>query len=334
MTLRLGYKASAEQFDPRQLLGYGVLAEELGFDSVFISDHFQPWRHNRGHAPFAFAWLAALGERTERVLMGTSVVTPTFRYHPAVVAQAMATVACLSPGRLALGVGTGEALNEVALGAAWPDSKERFARLKEAVEIIRRLWTEERVTYQGTYYRTDRATIYDRPAERVPIYIAASGPAAARLAGRMADGFICTSGKPVELYRDTLLPAVQEGQVKADREPHSLELMIEMKVSFDSDLQRAREDTRHWAALALTNEEKTGVDDPLEMERLSDALSVDRAATRWIVSADVDEHVEAIQRYVDLGFQHLVFHAPGPDQERFLRSYAAEVLPRLRSPAV
>jgi coenzyme F420-dependent glucose-6-phosphate dehydrogenase len=331
MTLRLGYKASAEQFGARRLLEYATLAEELGFDSVFISDHFQPWRHNGGHAPFALAWLAALGERTSRVLMGTSVLTPTFRYHPAVVAQAVATLACLAPGRVVLGVGSGEALNEVALGIEWPDAKERFARLKEALEIIHKLWTEERVTYEGSYYRTDRATVYERPDEPVPIYVAASGPAAARLAGRLADGFICTSGKPRELYSETLLPALAEGAAKVGREVNQLDLMIEMKVSFEPDLRQARDNTRHWAALALSAEEKMGVDDPLEMERLSDALTAERAATRWIVSSDPDAHVEAISQYVTLGFRHLVFHAPGPDQERFLRTYAEVILPRLRA---
>ncbi|HVC40738.1 MAG TPA: glucose-6-phosphate dehydrogenase (coenzyme-F420) [Candidatus Saccharimonadales bacterium] len=331
MTLRLGYKASAEQFGARRLLEYATLAEELGFDSVFISDHFQPWRHHDGHAPFALVWLAALGERTHRVLMGTSVLTPTFRYHPAVVAQAVATLACLAPGRVVLGVGSGEALNEVALGIPWPDAKERFARLKESLDIIRRLWTEERVTYDGAFYRTDRATIYERPDEPVPIYIAASGPAAARLAGRLADGFICTSGKPQELYRETLLPALAEGATKAGREVSQLDLMIEMKVSFEPDLQQARDNTRHWAALALSAEEKMGVDDPLEMERLSDALTAERAATRWIVSSDPDAHVEAISQYIKLGFRHLVFHAPGPDQEGFLRTYADVILPRLRA---
>src|ERR687894_830538 len=136
--IRFGYKASAEQFPPTELLGYGVRAEELGFDSVFISDHLQPWRHDGGHAPAALPWLGALAARTERVLVGTSVLTPTFRYHPAVVAQAFATLGCLAPGRVILGVGSGESLNEVPLGLEWPDGKERFARLKEAVTLIRR----------------------------------------------------------------------------------------------------------------------------------------------------------------------------------------------------
>jgi len=329
--LTLGYKASAEQFAPRELLDFGVLAEETGFDSVVVSDHFQPWRHHGGHAPFSFAWLGALGERTRRVRLGTSVVTPTLRYHPGVVAQAMATLGCLNPGRVFLGVGTGESMNEVPLGVHWPEQKERFARLREACELIRRLWTEERVTYDGTYFHTEHATVYDRPDPPVGLQIAASGPAAARLAGRMADGFICTSGKAPELYGETLIPAVHEGLAKAGRQPSEIELTIEMKVSFDTDPRRALEDTRFWGALALSGEEKMGVEDPVEMERLADALPVERTASRWIVSSDPEEQVEGIRPYLELGFTHLVFHAPGPDQARFLRLYAEQVLPRLRA---
>lgn len=330
--LTLGYKASAEQFGPRELLEFAVIAEETGFDSVVISDHFQPWRHNGGHAPYSFAWLAALGERTSRVRLGTSVVTPTFRYHPSIVAQTLGTLGELFPDRVFLGVGTGESMNEVpSTGVEWPDTKERFARLKESIALMQRLLSEDRVTFEGDYYQTRNATIYDRPSNPVPIYIAASGPAAAKLAGRVADGFICTSGKAPELYSETLLPAVVEGAEKAGRDPNSIERMIEMKVSFDSDYDRALQDTRIWGALALKPEEKMGIEDPIELERLADALPVERAASRWIVSSDPDEQVRQIKPYIDLGFTHLVFHAPGPDQERFLRQFSAEVLPRLRN---
>ena len=174
MSIRIGYKASAEQFDPRTLVEYSVLAEDIGLDSVMVSDHFQPWRHEGGHAPFAMAWMAAVGERTNRIVMGTSVLTPTFRYNPAVVAQAFATLGCLYPGRVILGMGTGEALNEVAVtGTEWPAFKERFARFRESVELMRRLWTEDRVSYNGEYYRTVNATVYDRPETPVTVYIAA-----------------------------------------------------------------------------------------------------------------------------------------------------------------
>ena len=329
--LKLGYKASAEQFGPLELLEFAVLAEDLGFDSVLVSDHFQPWKHAGGHAPYSFAWLGALGQRTSRALIGTSVVTPTFRHHPAIVAQAVGTLGAMYPGRVLLGLGTGESVNEVpATGIEWPKFKERFARLSESIELIKRLWIEERVSFEGAYYRTENATIYDRPAEPVPIYIAASGPTAARLAGRVGDGFICTSGKPPELYTETLLPNVESGLKTAGRAPDSIESAIEMKVSFDSDAERAMQDTRHWAALALSPQEKTGVEDPVEIERLAAALPVERAASRWIVSSDTDEHVDKIAPYVELGFTHLVFHAPCPDQERFLRAYGEQVLPKLR----
>jgi coenzyme F420-dependent glucose-6-phosphate dehydrogenase len=331
MNLRLGYKASAEQFGPRELLELGVLAEQAGFDSVVVSDHFQPWKHTDGHAPFSFSWLAALGERTSRVTLGTSVVTPTFRYHPAIVAQAMATMGCLYPGRMLLGVGTGESMNEVpVLDIDWPESPERFARLKEAISLIRQLWTEDFVTFQGDYYRTRNATIYDRPDDPVLLYVAAAGPAAARLAGRVGDGFITTSGKGVELYRDKLLPAVREGADKEGRDYDSIEKTIEMKVSFDRDKDRALEDCRQWAALALPGEKKTGVEDPREMERLAGELSTEQAAGRWIVSDDPEEHTDRVCEYIELGFSHLVFHAPGPDQRRFIELYGEQILPRLR----
>jgi coenzyme F420-dependent glucose-6-phosphate dehydrogenase len=307
------------------------MAEAAGFESVVVSDHLQPWRHTGGHAPFSLSWLAAVGERTKRVELGTSVVTPTFRYHPAIVAQAMGTLGSLYPGRVWLGIGTGESMNEAPLGFEWPDSKERFARLKEAAELIRTLWTEERVTHEGTYYKTRNATIYDRPEQPIPLYIAASGPAAAKLAGRIANGFICTSGKDRELYTDVLVPGVKEGAAKAGRDINQIEMAIELKVSFDTDFQRALEDTRNWGALALSADEKTGVEDPIEMERRADALPLERAASRWIVSSDPDEQVQKVQEYIDLGFTHLIFHGPGTDQERFIRLYSEHVFPRLRA---
>jgi coenzyme F420-dependent glucose-6-phosphate dehydrogenase len=327
--LKLGYKASAEQFAPQRLLDLAVAAEAAGFDSVWTSDHFQPWRHTDGHAPNALVWLGAASQATRRVTLGTSVLTPSFRYNPAIVAQAFGTLGCLAPGRVILGVGTGESLNEVPVGVTWPEQGERFARLKESVLLIQQLWRGERLTIEGEYYRTDNATIYDRPDEPVPVYIAASGPAAARLAGRIADGFICTSGKGEELYTGTLLPALAEGAEKAGRDAGSLDRMIEMKVSFDTDLDRAMADTRVWAALALTGEQKMGVHDALEMEALAKEAEP-YAHRRWLVSADPEEHIGQIAPYLAYGFNHLVFHFPGPDQEAAIARYGELILPRLR----
>ncbi len=329
MALKLGYKASAEQFPPQRLLDLAVAAENAGFDSVWTSDHFQPWRHTDGHAPNALVWLGAASQATKRVTLGTSVLTPSFRYNPAIVAQAFASLACLAPGRVILGVGTGESMNEVPVGIDWPEQSERFARLRESVQLIQRLFREEFVSHDGDYYRTHNATIYDRPDEPPPIYIAASGPAAARLAGRIGDGLICTSGKGAELYTETLLPALEEGAAKADRDAAGLARMIEMKVSFDTDADRAREDTKVWAALALPGDKKMGVEDPREMERLAKEAEP-YAHTRWLVSADADEHLEQIRTYVDYGFDHLVFHFPGEDQEGAIARYGEQILPRLR----
>jgi coenzyme F420-dependent glucose-6-phosphate dehydrogenase len=332
MTLRIGYKASAEQFAPRELVDYAVLAEQVGLDSVLISDHFQPWRHHGGHAPFSLSWLAAVGERTSRVQLGTSVMTATFRYNPAVVAQAFGTLGCLYPGRVMLGIGTGEALNEVAVSRLeWPGFKERFARMREAIRLMRELWAGERVTFDGEYYQTANATVYDRPEGGIPVYVAAGGPVVAKYAGRAGDGFICTSGKGMELYTGKLLPAVQEGLAAAGREAGSMEKMIEIKLSYDRDPAKAMENTRFWAPLALSAEQKHSLSDPLEMEAAGDALPIEQVASRWIVASDPDDVLAQIKPYLDAGFDHLVFHAPGADQQRFLTSFAEDVLPRLKS---
>ncbi|HEU5287549.1 MAG TPA: glucose-6-phosphate dehydrogenase (coenzyme-F420) [Candidatus Limnocylindria bacterium] len=330
--LKVGYKASAEQFDARTLLRFAVLAEDAGFDSIAVSDHFQPWRHHGGEAPNAFVWLGAAAASTKRAELGTSVATPTFRYHPALVAQAAATIESLAPGRFFLGIGTGESMNEVPLGIEWPEIKERFARMREAVDLMRKLWSEEFVTFEGQYYKTKNATIYERPESGVvPLYIAATGEAAARLAGRVAQGFICTSGKGEELYTKTLIPAVVEGAKKAGRDVRELDMTIEVKVSYDTDRERAMADTMHWAALALPGEQKVGVEDPREMERLASALTPEQAASRWIVSIDPDEVAERVGAYVRMGFNHVVIHGPGPDQERFVRLFSKDVMPRLRA---
>jgi coenzyme F420-dependent glucose-6-phosphate dehydrogenase len=213
-------------------------------------------------------------------------------------------------------------------GGAFPGRKERRLRLAEAIELIRMLWTDERVDFDGEYYKTERATVYDRPEQPLPIYVAASGPLAAKLAGRAGDGFICTSGKDPALYEE-LLSNVDAGARQAGRDPGALRRMIEIKVSYDRERERAFANTHWWAALALTPEQKEGVEDPVEMERLADA-NLERAHTRFICSDDPEEVVEAIGRYTALGFDELVLHGPGEDQARFIEQFAADVLPLLR----
>jgi coenzyme F420-dependent glucose-6-phosphate dehydrogenase len=330
--LKIGYKASAEQFGPRDLVELAVRAEELGLDSVWVSDHFLPWRHEGGHAPSALTCMAAIGERTRRIQIGTSVTTPTFRYNPAVMAQTFATMALLYDNRMILGAGTGEALNEVAVsGMEWPEFKERFARLREAVGLMRRLWTENNVDFDGDHYTLVNASIYDRPDQPVPIYIAAGGPVVARYAGRQGDGFICTSGKGMDLYTDKLMPAVADGAEKAGRDVGTVDKTIEIKLSYDREPAAALENCRFWAPLSLTPEQKHTVQSAEEMERLADKLPIEQVAKRWIVASDPDEAIEQIEPYLDAGLNHLVFHGPGHDQKRFLTQFVEDVVPRLRA---
>lgn len=334
--ITLGYKASAEQFAPRELVEIAVAAERHGFESVAVSDHFQPWRHTGGHAPFSIAWMSAVGERTSTVRIGTSVMTPTFRYNPAVIAQAFATMGCLYPERIFLGVGSGEALNEVATGfrgageQTWPGFKERFARLRESVRLMRALWTGERTSFEGEYYSTHDASIYDVPVGGIPVYIAAGGPVVAKYAGRAGDGFICTSGKGRELYEDQLVPAVKAGADAAGRSFSDIDRMIEIKLSYEETVDAALENTRFWSPLSLSKEQKHDITDPVEMERVADALPIEQIAKRWIVGADPEVVVAQIKQYVDWGFNHLVFHAPGGDQERFMTLFERDLAPRLR----
>lgn len=337
MTLTLGYKASAEQFGPRELVEIAVAAEAHGFESAFASDHFQPWRHEGGHAPFSLAWMAAVGEHTSTLRIGTSVMTPTFRYNPAVLAQAFATLGCLYPGRIIAGFGTGEALNEIATGFRgageqdWPEFKERFGRLRESVRLMRALWSQDRVDFEGEYYSTHGASIYDRPEGGIPVYIAAGGPTVAKYAGRAGDGFICTSGKGWDLYTEQLIPAVREGAAAGGRDYDDIDRMIEIKLSYEETEDAALENTRFWAPLALSAEQKSSIHDPIEMERAADELPIEKIASRWIVGSDPDAVTAEIGRYVDAGFNHLVFHAPGADQRRFLTLFERDLAPRLRA---
>ncbi len=265
----------------------------LGFDTVAVSDHFQPWRHNTGHAPNALVWLGALGSATERVTLATSVLTPTMRYHPSIVAQSFATLACLNPGRVVLGVGTGEAMNETpATMADWPGAKERRLRMAEAIKLIRQLWTEERVTLRGRVL-PHRSRDDLRPARASRCRSTSPPPARSRPSSRGASA-TASSARPARSPSSTrsCWPTSRAGAEAAGRDSNAIERYIEIKVSYDHDLDYARQACNWWAALALSPDEKSGVEDPLEMERLADA-ALDRAHTRFIVTNDPEECARA-----------------------------------------
>lgn len=324
--LKLGYKAASEQFGPAELLDHAVEAEAGGFDSVFVSDHFHPFWDRGGHAPSIQAWLGATSQRTQRVLLGTSVVAPTFRQHPAEVAHAFATLACLAPGRIALGIGSGEPINELPYAvASWPSFSERFERLREATDIIRLLWKGGFVDYDGRHFQLRGARLYDLPPEIPQLYIAASGKKVAAYAGTEASGILATSGRGAAHCRDVLFAAAAAAARRAGHDPVRLERIVEVKVSYDHETERALTETRTWAALDFLHQE-TG--DPRSLEAMA-ADAGDRGAGRWLVAGDPDQHVEQLRPFLDVA-THLLFHSPDRDQRRFIRLYATEILPRLR----
>jgi TAT-translocated FGD2 family F420-dependent dehydrogenase len=323
----IGFHAAAEQFAPGEIVEFAVAAEADGFDGLSISDHLHPWQDNQGHAAHAWVTLAAIGQRTQRLVVGTAVTCPSYRYHPGQIAHAFATLGALYPGRVFLGLGTGEALNEQPFGNGWGPYRERAARLTEAVRLIRRLWTGDWVDFEGDYYQARAARIYDRPDVPPPIYVAASGPRSARTAGREGDGWItdpATARRRPEVRR-----AFVEGAQSAGRDAARLAQIVELWLMV-GDTQEALGPARLWQFLPIFSD-VVDVADPREIQRIAfERSSPERAAAGWLLSADPEAHVAAIRELASLGATHVFIHSPQPDQGRVIDFYGELVLPRLR----
>jgi F420-dependent hydroxymycolic acid dehydrogenase len=323
-----GYVASHEQFPVPYLLETSVHAEQAGFDAVWASDHFHPWQDNQGHAGHAWLTLAALTQRTHALTLGTGVTCPTFRNNPATVAQAFASLGILAPGRIFLGVGTGEALNEVPTGGGWGSYRERAARLVEAITIIRALWEQEWVSYHGTYYTIEQARLFDKPSQQVPIYVAASGPKTARLAGQHGDGLITVGG----IYGEQgarVMAAFEDGARAAGKDPRTMSKIVEVFVSAQ-DHADAIPGARLWQFLGAIDG-MLDIADPREIRRLAEARTTpEHVLASWIVSTDPQVHIEAIAEIVKQGFTHIFFHAAQEDQHAFIDIYGKHVLPGVR----
>jgi coenzyme F420-dependent glucose-6-phosphate dehydrogenase len=327
--LQLGWKAGTEQYTPAELLEYAVAAEDAGFDSIDASDHFHPWAE-KGEACFVWSWLGAVAVKTNKIIMGTGVTCPTLRYHPAVIAQAAATVACLAPGRFYLGVGTGEALNEYSATAQWPDYKTRQNQLAEAIELIRALWSGEKVTHKGLYYQTRQAKLYTRPREPVPIYISSLVPNSARFAGKYGDGLITVGGEDPETYRK-IFQNFEAGAREAGKDPSRMPRMVELAVAYTDDEEKAIEyRLAYWAGTFIPALFTERIYTPKMSEENGKVVGSDTVRQSVCISADSKTHVEFARPYIDLGFDHLFFHSAGPDQRAFLQGYGRDVLPQLR----
>jgi len=314
----IGFTLSGEEVGPQALVSLASAAEGAGFDFLMLSDHYHPWIDRQGQSPFAWSVLGGIASVTGRIRVGTGVTCPLIRLHPALVAQAAATVAEMMPGRFALGLGTGENLNEHIVGKGWPPASERQDMLEEAVGVIRELLGGENVSHRGRYFTVENARLYTVPEEPPPIRIAASGPQAAELAGRIGDGLIATSPD-----RETVARFEEAGGSGKPR-------YGQLTVCWADDEGEARRTAREWwPNAAIPGELGQELPLPRHFEQAASVLTEDQVAESVVCGPDPDRMTEAVDAYVRAGFDHVYLHQVGPDQEGFLRFFQRELAPRL-----
>jgi coenzyme F420-dependent glucose-6-phosphate dehydrogenase len=326
MNFSLGYRAVEEKWQPSRLLDLTLMAEKQGFDFVCTSDHFHPWFHEGGCAGHAWVWIGAAGARTKTIRLGTGVTTPSSRYHPAIIAQAFATLGEMFPGRIFLGLGTGEAMNEVPLGFKWPIFRERAERLEETIKIIKLLWKGDFVTYGGKHFTLRDARLYTLPSKSVPMYVAASGPTIAKMAGLYADAFMTLyTGSDAHLKT---LASFREGAKNADRSYEEIPRMIETKISYDEDYDRALQSLSRWRSGLIPNIFSKQIYDPRELDRLGETVDIKKLAD--LVFTDMDSIVKLIEELVEDGFNEVQLGSSSPDEEKFIEEFGKKALPYLK----
>ena len=315
--VQIGFKLCSEERDPRGLIDDARRAEEAGFDFAAISDHFHPWIDAQGESPFVWTTLGAVANVTERMTIGTAVTCPTIRIHPAIIAQAAATVGALMPGRFFLGVGTGERLNEHVLGDRWPNGVQRRDKLREAVEVIRELWRGELVSHEGTHYEIDTARLYTLPDEQIPIHVAAGGAEAAELAAEIGDGLLCSGPNEdaVRTYRD----AGGDG-------PRMAEMLV-CVAEEDEALQTIK---RQWPNPAIPGDASAELPLPSDFDEAAAAVRDEDLRASAVIGLDAQPYLDRIGEYVRMGFTHIFLHQVGTDQRRFLDVAKHELIPAAR----
>lgn len=327
--LKLGWKAGPEQYPPVELMEYAIAADRAGFDLLDTSDHFHPWSE-AGQASFAWTWMGATAVQTEHIMIGPGVTCPILRYHPAIIAQAAATVSHFAPNRTYLGVGTGEALNEFSAMGSWPHYAERRDRLAEAVTLIRALWSGEEVTFEGKYYQTQKARLFTPPTSPIPLYVSAITPHMAEFAGEYGDGLFSVGGKPPALYQD-MIKRFEDHARKAGKDPSRMPRLLELNVAYTDNIEGAiQEQLKYWAGTyipALFNE---NIYTPAMSQENGMVVGADTVKKTGCFSSNPEDHVNYTRQHIELGFDHIIFHTAGPDQRAFIQKYAQDVLPALR----
>ncbi|PTA42368.1 TIGR03557 family F420-dependent LLM class oxidoreductase [Micromonospora sp. RP3T] len=317
--MKIGYKLASEGFGPKELIRQAVRAEEVGFDFVEMSDHYHPWLDTQGHSSFTWTVFGAIAARTDRIGLATGVTCPTVRYHPAIIAQAAATLAIVSDGRFTLGVGAGERLNEHVVGQGFPSVRGRHERLREALEIIRLLWQGGYRSYEGKHLHLEDARVFDLPDQPPVIAVAVSGPASVAIATELGDGLFATEAKP------ELVEAYRSGGGSGPR-------YAEVPMAWAPDEQqavRAAWETSRWAVTGW--KVMAELPNPVNFDAASRTVTDDDIRQQFAVGPDPDTHVAAVQKYVDAGFDHLVLQNAGPDPDGFLDFYRDTLADRLRA---
>ena len=316
--IQIGYKLASEEFSARELIVQAAAAEKHGFKFALISDHYHPWTNRQGQSPFVWGALGGIAQVTNQLIVGTGVTCPTFRVHPAVVAQAAATAASMMPGRFFLGLGTGENLNEHILGQGWPAIEVRQEKLVEAVDIIRMLWQGGQRTHRGKHYTVENARLYSLPERQPPIMIAAAGPKSAKIAAQFGDGLIATEPdrELVQNFRH------EAGENKP--------CYGELHVCFDKDEQRAEQLAHEiWPVAGLPGQLFSELPLPSMFEKAASLVSVDKIRSLVPCGPDPEKHLNAIRKYIAAGFDHIFVHQIGPNQEAFLDFYEQRIFPEI-----
>jgi len=323
----VGYAAMFEQFHPTELLDYCKQAEQQGFTSVMASDHFNPWTPSQGQSAFVWAWMGALGVET-KLKFGTGVTPPGFRYHPAIIAQAAATLEAMFPGRFYLGLGAGEALNEHIVGQYWPEAPTRLKILQESIEVIQKLFTGENVKFSGEYVKLETARLYTMPEKAPPIYVATAGPLMSERTGRLVDGII-TVGAADEKIKN-LMGRFEKGAREAGKDPDAMPRIIQLHLSWaESDQAAEGQAVKEWPNGGM-NFPKQDIRTPEDFEAMAKLVRPENFKGRVLCSADPQVHQEHIQHFLDLGFNEVYLHNVGRNQTEFLETFGREVVPNLK----
>ena len=325
---KIGYAAMLEQFHPTDLLDWCAQAESTGFDAGFqVSEHFHPWTPQQGNAAFAWSFMGALGQRTS-LPFGTAVTCPGFRYHPAVIAHAAATLGAMYPGRFWLGLGAGEALNEHVVGPNWPEVGVRSAMMFEAIEIINKLFTGKVVKHAGTYFTLESAKLYTRPEQPVPVYVATAGPVNAKRTGKFADGIITVGAADEKI--SMLWDKFREGAREAGKDAEAMKTQLQIHVSWAPTQAEADENAlKEWPNGGMPFP-KQDIRNPEDFENMAKLVGIEHFTNRMLISADLEEHAAALQKYVDMGFDGIYLHNVGRNQAAFIEAFGSRVIPQLR----